>query len=500
MRKSRFALLLAAAMLAFGVSLPAVSPPTAPAKPPARKGPPNIILILADDLGYGELGCYGQTKIETPNLDRLAAEGVRFTQFYAGSTVCAPSRSVLMTGQHVGHTRVRGNAGANNPEAQMLKDEDVTVAEVLKKAGYATGLIGKWGLGLPGDEGVPNKQGFDYFFGYLSQHHAHNHYPDYLWRNDQKVSLPNGVVPVGDFGGGYATNRVVYAGDLLAQEARDFVARHRERPFFLFWSMITPHANNERTKALGMGAEVPDLGQYADRPWTDVHKAHAAMITRLDEDVGRLMTLLRQLDLDRQTIVFFSSDNGPHRESGNDPEFFRASGPLRGIKRDLTDGGIRVPFIARWPGKIPIGIESEHVGYFGDFMATAADLSGGRAPRKIDSLSLLPALLGKEGRQRRHPYLYWEFHERGSSQAVLLDGEWKGIRPGHRDAPVQLFNLKKDLAEQKDVAAAHPGVVAKIERLLRAGRTENPHWPLKDATATPGKTGGAAPKTPPSRP
>ncbi len=341
---------------------------------------PNIIFILADDLGYGDLGCYGQKLIQTPRLDRMAAEGMRFTQFYAGSTVCAPSRSVLMTGLHLGHTRVRGNAGANNTRAQMLRDEDVTVAEVLKTAGYATGLVGKWGLGLPGDEGLPNKQGFDSFFGFLSQVHAHNHYPDYLWRNEQKMPLANEVTAVGANVGGYATKRVQYAGDLFAAEALAFLEKHRDRPFFLYLALTVPHANNERTRTLGDGQEVPDYGPYADKDWSDPHKGQAAMITRMDRQIGDVLDRLKDLGLDEKTLVLFSSDNGPHQEGGNKIEFFDANGPLTGFKRSLTDGGIRVPFLARWPGKIKAGAVSSHVGYFGDMMATFAELAGADAP------------------------------------------------------------------------------------------------------------------------
>ena len=252
---------------------------------------PNIVVILADDLGYGDVASYGTKAIRTPSIDRLAAQGVRFTQFYAGSTVCAPSRSVLMTGLHTGHTRVRGNAGPENSGAQMLRDEDVTVAEVLRGAGYATALVGKWGLGMPGDQGVPNKQGFDSFYGYLSQHHAHNHFPDFLWRNEAKSPLPNVVTPVGTAGGGYATQRVKYAGDLFAEEASAFVEQHRERPFFLYLALVVPHANNERSRALGDGQEVPDYGPYADRDWHSSLKGQAAMITRMDRQIGELLAL-----------------------------------------------------------------------------------------------------------------------------------------------------------------------------------------------------------------
>ena len=439
---------------------------------------PNIIFILADDLGYGELGSYGQTQIHTPNLDLLAAEGMRFTQFYAGNTVCAPSRSVLMTGLHMGHTRVRGNAGPANVIAQTLRSGDVTVARVLQQTGYATGLIGKWGLGEAGSEGEPRRQGFDHFFGYLNQTHAHNHFPAFLWRNGERVLLPNVVTPVGEVAGaGYATKRVAYSSDLFAAETLEFIGRHRDRPFFLFNALVTPHANNERSRVLGDGNEVPDYGRYADRPWKDAVKGHAAMITRLDRDVGALLEELKRLGLDERTLVMFSSDNGPHREGGPDydPAFFKASGPLRGIKRDLTDGGIRVPLIARWPGQIPAGVVSPHVSYFGDMMATWSELSGAKLPANLDSRSLVPTLLGR-GTQLKHDHLYWEFYEKGVTQAVLLGDRWKGIRLAGTDAPIALFDLASNLAENPDVAAQHPARVQQIAEIMRTAHVDNEHW------------------------
>ena len=446
----------------------------------AQATKPNIIFILADDLGYGELGSYGQKLIATPHVDRLAAEGMRFTQFYAGSTVCAPSRSVVMTGLHMGRTRVRGNAGPGNTAAQMLRTGDVTVAGVLQRAGYATGLVGKWGLGLVDDEGEPRRHGFDYHYGFLSQTHAHNHFPSFLWRNGVKVPLPNDLVPVGAVEGtGYATKRIAYAGDLFAGEAQAFVERNRDRPFFLFLSLTSPHANNERSRVLGDGNEVPDLGPYADRPWNEAQKAHAAMITRLDRDVGELLAQLRRLGLDEKTLVVFSSDNGPHREGGPsyDPAFFQASGPLAGIKRSLTDGGIRVPFIARWPGRIRPGSVSTHVGYFGDLMATFAEVAGAKPLPNLDSISLVPTLLGRTG-QRRHEFLYWEFYEDGVSQAVLLEDRWKGIRLKNPRAPLQLYDLANDLGETTDVAAKEPNVAERLVRIMREAHLDNEHWKL----------------------
>jgi arylsulfatase A-like enzyme len=445
---------------------------------------PNIIFILADDLGYGDLGCYGQKIIQTPHLDRMAAEGMKFTQFYAGSTVCAPSRSVLMTGLHLGHTRVRGNAGPENSGAQMLRKDDVTVAKVLQQAGYATALIGKWGLGMPGDEGVPNKQGFDYFFGYLSQHHAHNHFPDFLWRNEQKVPLPNVCVPVGTAGGGYATQRVKYAGDLFFEEAEAFIEKNRAKPFFLYLALVVPHANNERSKELGDGQEVPDYGPYADKDWQSSLKGQAAMITRMDAGIGSLLNKLKQLGLDEKTLVMFSSDNGPHKEGGPNynPDFFDANGPLTGLKRSLTDGGIRVPFLARWPGQVKAGVVSPHVGYFGDIMSTFCELAGATPPPKLDSLSLVPTLLGR-GTQKQHKYLYWEFYEGGVSQAFLVEGRWKGIRLRRTDAPIQLFDLATDIGEQTDLASQNPEMTARIAQLMQTARVDNEHWKLANAPA-----------------
>ncbi|HVW02160.1 MAG TPA: arylsulfatase [Planctomycetaceae bacterium] len=442
---------------------------------------PNLIWIMADDLGYAELGCYNQMVITTPNLDRMASEGMRFTQFYAGATVCAPSRSVLMTGQHHGHTRVRGNAGAQNPVAQALRPDDVTVASVLHDAGYKTALIGKWGLGDVGaaETGLPRKQGFDYFFGYLNQHHAHNHFPDFLWRNEERVPLPNVVTPIGGHGGGYATTAVKYADDLFAEEAVQFVAENKSQPFFLYWSMVVPHANNERTRELKNGAEVPDFGPYADKDWPAPDKGQAAMISRMDGHVGRMLTTLRELGLADNTLVIFTSDNGPHNESNHNLARFNPAGPHSGIKRSLTDGGIRIPFIAWWPGKVKAGAVSDHVGYFGDWMATAAQLAGAKAPADRDSISFVPTLLGHPADQKQHQFLYWEFHEGGFKQAALYEGRWKGIRSGGPDAPVALFDLKNDVGEKTNVAKEHPEIAAKIGEYLRQARSESSDWQPK---------------------
>ncbi|HZF38501.1 MAG TPA: arylsulfatase [Blastocatellia bacterium] len=432
---------------------------------------PNIIFIQADDLGYGDLSCYGQRKFKTPNIDRLAAEGLRFTQYYAGGTVCAPSRSALMTGQHTGHTRIRGNA------RYPLLPEDVTVAEVLKSApgapggGYKTALIGKWGLGEAGTTGVPNRQGFDYFFGYLNQRHAHNYYPTFLWRDEERVNLRNVVPDEDEEGSGNSTNRVDYTHDLMAEEALRFIEGNSGGPFFLYLAFTIPHANNE---AKNKGMEVPDLGEFANKDWPDQEKAKAAMITRMDRDVGRLMALLKKLGIDDNTLVFFTSDNGPHREGGADPDFFDSNGPLRGIKRDLYEGGIRAPMIARWPKRIKAGAKSDQVWAHWDFLPTAAEVAGVKPPANIDGISMLNALLGL--RQRNHEFLYWEFHERGFAQAVRM-GDWKAVRKS-ADSPLELYDLKNDLGEQSDVAVKHPEVVKKIEEYLKTARTESELWPI----------------------
>lgn len=440
---------------------------------PARTRRPNIIYIMADDLGYGDLGCYGQEVVQTPRIDRLAEEGIRFTQCYAGSTVCAPSRCALMTGLHTGHCWIRGNARV------PLRPEDVTVAELLKAQGYTTGLIGKWGLGNEETTGVPNKQGFDYCFGYLDQAHAHNYYPDHLWRNEERVEFPENVQSETDKG--VATKRETYSHDLFAQEALDFVEKHHEEPFFLYLALTTPHANNEGGRATGNGMEVPDYGIYADKDWPDPQKGHAAMITRMDHDVGRLLDRLQELGIDEDTIVFFTSDNGPHREGGADPEFFDSNGPLKGIKRDLYDGGIRVPMIVRWTGALNPRQTSDQVWAFWDFLPTAVELAGGQPPDGIDGISMMQTLRlhglgGIKPMQKQHEYLYWEFHEGGFKQAVRT-GDWKAVRNG-KEQSLELYDLSADIGETNNIASDHPDVIDRIESYLKTARTENEHWPL----------------------
>lgn len=447
---------------------------------------PNIIFILADDLGYGDLGCYGQTLIHTPRLDQMAAEGMRFTDFYAGNTVCAPSRSVLMTGQHMGHTHVRGNAGGPDMSAQSLRDEDVTVAEVLQQANYRTALCGKWGLGddAPGGrDGLPNRQGFDFFYGYLNQVHAHNYYPEFLWRNETKSPLRNEVERAqrsyGGFTGGWATKKVDYSHDLIAEEALAFIkqeAARPDRPFFLYLALTIPHANNEGTRGTGNGQEVPDFGPYADKDWSDADKGQAAMITRMDGDVGRILDTLDELGIGKDTVVMFSSDNGPHDEGGHDTERFDPGGPLRGMKRDLYEGGIRVPFIVRWPGTTPAGTTSDFIGYFGDLMATAAELAGTECPPETDSISIVPTITGHPENQTQHEYLYWEFYERGGKRAVRQN-QWKAVRlPWNAKASTELYDLSVDLGESNNIADQHPDVVKRMNSLMQQAHTEHPNW------------------------
>jgi arylsulfatase A-like enzyme len=408
---------------------------------------PNVIFILCDDLGYGDVGAFGQKKIKTPNIDRLAAEGTRFTQAYAGTTVCAPSRCTLMTGQHTGHCPIRGNKEIKPEGQEPMPGDTFTVAQLFKRAGYRTGMIGKWGLGFPGSSSAPEKMGWDYFYGYNCQVKAHEYYPTSLWRNAELVPLDGKT----------------YSHDLLANEALEFVRRNKEEPFFLYVPFTIPHGK----------FQVPEQGEYADKDWPAQWKNIAAMITRMDKDVGRLMALLKELGLDEKTLVFFASDNG----AGYQPKFFQSSGPLRGMKRDMYEGGLRSPSIARWPGKIQAGVVSDQVWAFWDFMPTAAELVGEKTPKNTDGISILPALLA--GKTVEHPPLYFEFHERGFEQAVRM-GDWKAVRHG-TNKPVELYDLKKDLAEKNNVAAEHPDMVKKVEDYLKTARTDSATWPIKNA-------------------
>ena len=436
---------------------------------PARK--PNIVYIMADDLGYSDVGCYGQEKIRTPNIDRLAGEGMRFTDSYSGCTVCAPCRSVLMTGLHMGHTPIRSNPGG----VPILPGE-TTVADVLSKAGYATGMFGKWGLGDIGTEGVPWKHGFDEFVGYLHQVHAHWYYPRYLFNNGEKIMLP------GNGNGGRAT----YSHDVIAAKALDFIKLNQRKPFFCYVPFTTPHwellvPEDSLAEYRGKFPEDDKLndprGHYGFQKHP--HAAYAAMITRMDRDVGRIVSLVRELGLERDTLVVFTSDNGGANRIRND-DFFRSYGPFRGFTQNLYEGGIRVPFIARWPGRIKPGTVTSQRWMHADFMATAAELAGAAAPANTDGYSILPTLFGDLRRQKQHEFLYWElpryngtdgtFAKETPMQAVRY-GDWKAVRP-KPNAPLELYNLKEDIGETRDVAAGNPKVMARIEAYLKTARVE----------------------------
>lgn len=425
---------------------------------------PNIVFILADDLGYGDLSCFGQSTLKTPNLDRMADEGMKLTRHYAGSTVCAPSRCVFLTGKHVGHGTVRGNGPG------ILGPDDVLIPQVLKQAGYATGCSGKWGVGNPPPLNDPNQHGFDHFYGYVSMWHAHNFYPEFLILNGNKSPLRNEVPGTWavDDGRGVASKKVDYAPDFITQDALKFVERNKDRPFFLYWAMNVPHANNE---ARDKGMEVPEWGKFSKTDWPEPEKGFASMIRNIDRDVGLMLNHLKTLGLDRSTIVIFSSDNGPHQEGGHKADFFDSNGKLRGKKRDLYEGGIRVPTIVRWPGHIEADSISEIHSGFQDWFATFCDLAGVDA-EVHDGISLRPALTG-EGDQKEHSHLYWEFLEQGGKQAVLK-GKWKAVRlnwNNDAEGPVQLFDLSTDESEQVNVAHAHPEVVADLAEIMRTEHT-----------------------------
>lgn len=437
-----------------------------------RDSVPNVVYILADDLGYGDLSCYGQKKFSTPNIDRLAREGMKFTQHYSGSTVCAPTRSCLMTGQHTGHTYIRGNRGHKPIGEEPLPAEIVTLAELLHQAGYATGAFGKWGLGYPGSEGDPIHQGFDTFFGYNGQRQAHDFYPPLLFHDERRVELDGKT----------------YAHELIVRQALKFIREHRDRPFFCYLPVTIPHA------AMQVPAEYHDpwrkrLPQFEDRIGRYSHDtrvknpvaAFAGMMTKLDEDVGRVLALIDELGLDRQTIVMFTSDNGPHHEGGHDPGYWDSNGPLTGHKRDLTEGGIRVPMLARWPGRIAPGTVADHISAHWDVLPTCCELAGvSPCKQDIDGLSFLPTLLGQPEKQREHDYLYWEFTEQGGKRAARA-GRWKAIQLDLLKQPpgkIQLYDLENDLAEQNDIAADHPEVVARMERLMNEAHEPSKLFPI----------------------
>ncbi len=436
---------------------------------------PNIIYIMTDDLGYGDVGCFGQEVIQTPNIDQMAAEGLRMTDHYAGHTVCRPSRLVLWTGQHTGSTGLIGNRPKN------LSGAEATIPKLLQAAGYATGGVGKWALGnvdTPDDihnDGHPNNNGFDYWFGYLNQSNAHNYYPTYLWENDQQVPLAGNVLSDHPQSRGrVSVERETYSHDLMTDAALEFVRRNHEHPFLLHVHWTIPHANNEGGRVTGDGMEVPDYGPYADESWPDPEKGFAAMITRMDADVGRLLDLLEELEIDDNTIVFFTSDNGPHQEGNHRVDFFNSNGPLKGYKRSMHEGGIRVPMIVRWPGVIQPGSESDHPTGSWDFLPTACEFAGVDPPPDIDGISIVPAITGRPEDQPRHEYLYWASSEGATSVGVRRD-KWKLVRyreneksnQGDNASPWRLYDLASDLGEETDIAADHPDIVKEIQDLLK---------------------------------
>jgi uncharacterized sulfatase len=448
---------------------------------------PNLIFILADDLGYGDVGCYGQQRIKTPNLDRMAAQGMRFTQAYAGGTVCAPSRCALITGLHVGHARIRGNMNALLPGA-ALHDQDETVAEVLKEAGYSTAVIGKWGLGetAKNTQGLPRRQGFDYFFGYLKHGHAHNYYTDYLWRNETKVTLPNIVSTDPSHHGNVASKKVQYSHDLLADEGLKFVREHKDEPFFLYWAFTIPHANDE---AGDEGMEVPNYGTYGDLDWPEPQKGHAAMITLMDLDIGLMLELLKELGLDKNTLVIFSSDNGPHQEGGNDPDFNDSNGPLRGYKGNLTEGGIRVPFLARWPGRIEAGATSDAMIYFPDIMPTFAGLAGAKAPADVDGIDFSPTLVGSEQPELSDRFMYWEWNKNGLRVQAARWRQWKAMREPQAES-IELYDLSADIGETRNLAGSRPDVLAKFAEYFPTARRQSADWPAAITGPLPNAAAG----------
>lgn len=452
----RFSRLLAIAGLILSLTAPLFAQTT------ARK--PNIILIVADDLGYGDLGVYGQKMIKTPNLDRMAAEGTRFTQFYAGSTVCAPSRCALMTGLTTGHCFIRGNAKVD------LRPQDVTVFEVLKSTGYATGMVGKWGLGAEGSTGAPNKKGVDFFYGFIDQTMAHNSWPSFLVRNDQREKLRNVVPNEGRFGQGVASERHDFAPGLMQAEILKFIEQNKDRPFFVNISNTLPHANNE-----ARATEVPELGSYQQTDWPESQKTYAAAVTLLDTYVGQLIQKLKDLNVDNHTLILFTSDNGTHQEGGNSATFFNSSGPLKGMKRAMHDGGIRVPLIARWPGTVPAGKTDDTIWAMWDFLPTFAELGGATVSTPTDGISFAPTLRGQT-QPKQHEYLYWEFHEGGLSQAIRA-GDWKIIRSR---SGIELYNLKDDLGETKNLAEQNSEIVTRLSALFEKSRIDSAEFPVRN--------------------
>jgi arylsulfatase A-like enzyme len=488
---SRKSLTMLGKLLAAAILLPTNTTASAAQStnpPPAMPRRPNIVLIVADDLGYGDLGCYGQKKILTPNLDKMAAEGMRFTSFYAGSTVCSPSRAALMLGLNTGHLNIRGNA-----DDAMLQPNELTIAQALKDVGYHTGLLGKWGLSREGASGSPQTMGFDEFAGYLDNKHAHDYYPEFIWRY---APPRNGI---GGYDGKFFLSkndndaRGQYAPDLFSEAALNFVRINKpdqfnwHRPFFLMLSFTIPHASNEEARAGRSGMPVPSDEPYTDKTWPQIEKNKAAMISRMDLDVGKLIGKLEQLNILSNTLVLFMSDNGPHKEGGVDPEFFKSSGAYRGIKRDLYEGGVRVPLIAFWPGTIQPGQVRDFPFANWDFPATAAQIGMAKWPTNTDSISFLPLLTGR-AQTNRHEFIYWEFHEGGFKQAARMGG-WKAVRL-QAGSKLELYDLDNDPGETKNVAEQHPDVVAKFEKYFKTARTDSDKWPMKKLEAQPAKPPG----------
>ncbi|NJB83546.1 arylsulfatase [Wenyingzhuangia aestuarii] len=442
---------------------------------------PNIIYILADDLGIGDLSTYGQKRFKTPNIDALATNGIKFTQHYSGSAVCAPSRSSLITGQHTGHTPIRGNKEDVAHGGQIpLPASSITIAEMLKQVGYTTGMFGKWGLGF--GEGDPNKQGFDEFYGYNDQKLAHRYYPPYLNHNQGVDSLK----------GNDWTNTVIYAQDKIQEKTLEFIEDNKEKPFFAYVPFVLPHAelispkDSILQKYIGKFDEVP----YKDHPYSSDYGPNiveykyctqeipfavfASMVDRMDVYVGQIVAKVKELGLEDNTIIMFTSDNGAHDAGGANPAYFNSTAGLRGIKRDLYEGGIRAPFVASWPGKIKEGVVTNHVSAFWDVMPTLADIVGVETPKQSDGISFLPTLLNQNN-QKEHEYLYWEFNIKGGRKAVRL-GKWKGViykAINNPKAKIELYNLEKDEFETTNVAKEHPEVVAKIQQIMMDARSES---------------------------
>jgi arylsulfatase A-like enzyme len=437
---------------------------------------PNIIYILADDLGYGDLSCLGQTHFETPHIDRLAREGMLFTQHYAGAPVCAPSRCALMTGKHTGHSVIRGNSEVV-PEGQKAMPQDTfTMAQMLKDAGYTTGLFGKWGLGAPDSVSEPLKMGFDRFYGYNCQRHAHHYYPYYLWDDDRRELL----------WGNFGMEMESYGPTLIHDEVMSFIETHKDRPFYCFYALIQPHAEmfapeeymeKYRGKFLPESSYVgtdegPNFRKFAYGSQPEGHAAFAAMVNNLDDYVGDIVAKLEVLGLTEDTLIIFTSDNGPHQEAGHDPVYFDSNGPLRGFKRDLYEGGIRVPMITWWPGQIAAGSRTDHISAFWDVMPTLAEVAKVNVSGNIDGISFLPTLLGEPG-QESHAYLYWEFHEK-RGRVAIRKGFWKGVRYDVSVDPhstLELYDLSRDIGEEFNVAAMYPEVVIELDKLLAQART-----------------------------